>query len=76
MSPYRKAATFVLRLIGLGLLIAPLILFGLDYFASKAQHTTPSKVAMILKIASALAGLVLLIASGSIARRLTEDFDE
>jgi hypothetical protein len=76
MNPYRKAATLLVRLIALGLMLVPLILFGLDYFARKTQHTTPSTFATFLKVGSALLGVILLFASGAIARRLTRDFDE
>ena len=76
MNPYRKAATLLIRLIALGLMIVPLILFGLDYFATKAQHIAPSTLSTFLKAGSALLGFILLFASGSIARRLTQDLDE
>jgi TRAP-type C4-dicarboxylate transport system permease small subunit len=86
MSPYRKAIAFVLRLVALGFIIVPLILFGLDYFAAQtrksgnatgtAQRPASGSISKVLKIGSVIVGTALLFASGSIARRLTQDLDE
>ncbi len=76
MNPYRKAVAFVIRLIALAFILLPLIFFGLDYMATKTNHAPPPKWALLVKIGSVVFGFVLLIVSGKIARRLTEDLEE
>ncbi|MDB6028164.1 MAG: hypothetical protein JWM68_4387 [Verrucomicrobiales bacterium] len=76
MNPYRKAVASVFRLVALGFIFVPLILFGLDFFASKTKQAPAGTLSMILKGGSFLFGLILLFAAGSIARKLTRDLDE
>ena len=76
MNPYRKAATFVIRMAALGLIIVPLIALGLDFFAAKTKHAPPTKLSVILKSASVFTGFVLFFGSSIIARKLTQDLDE
>ncbi len=76
MNPYRKAMTFVIRLIALGFILLPLILFGLDFFAAKAHQAAPTGFATAIKICLVVFGVVLFFASSTIARNLTKDLDE
>ena len=78
MSPYRKAMTFVIRLVALGFIVLPLILFGLDFMATKTHQATAtsSKSAAVIKISLIVLGTCLFFASGALARQLTRDLDE
>lgn len=76
MNPYRKAAASIIRLIALGLIVVPLILVGLDFFATKAHQAEPGRLSSFVKIGLFILGFILLITSGKIARKLTEDIEE
>lgn len=76
MNPYRKVAASIIRLIALGMIVVPLILVGLDFFATKTHQAEPGKLSSFLKIGLFVLGLILLFMSGRIARKLTEDFEE
>ena len=77
MNPYRKAALLLIRLIAFGFMIFSAFQFFFYYLANKTgKKINDSTVLMVLKTLPFLIGLILLIKSYSIAKKLTEDFDE
>lgn len=75
MNPYRKAASFVLRLVAFAFILFGILPLGADYLVSR--QTKPNiTLWLFLEILSVLLGIVLLIKSGAIAKKLTEDFEE
>jgi hypothetical protein len=78
ISPYTKAALFVLRLAACGLIIASCGLYATDVFLylSPQPHPPVSRpVVLALKAMPALAGAALLGKSRAMAAYLTKDLD-
>lgn len=76
MNPYTKAASFVVRLVAFAFILFGALPLGANYFASRQHKPSGSMIWMILEILSLLVGFVLLIKSTTIAKKLTEDFEE
>ncbi len=76
MNPYRKAAAFLIQLVACAFVLFGALPLGMNYFAHR-QHKPVSGIGwLVFEVISLLVGLVLLLKSGSIARKLTEDFEE
>lgn len=76
MNPYRKGAAMLIRLVALGLVILGGLNTWLEFLRERAgKGPVRSGIVVVFGLLAA-AGLVLLVCSGSLARRLTEDFDE
>jgi hypothetical protein len=77
MNPYRRSALFLIRLIAFGLALFTVLQLGAYVFYLKTnKKPADGRLAITLKIIPGLVGLGLMIKSGAIARKLTEDFDE
>ena len=77
MSPYRRAALFVVRMVAFGFIICSLLLLGTYVIYMKAGKQPEGGFApFVLKALPGAVGIVLLFKSSAIARRITEDFDE
>jgi hypothetical protein len=76
MNPYRKGAAMLLRLVALGLVIFGGLNTWLEFLRERAGKGPPRVGFVVLFGALTVAGLVLLVGSGALAKRLTEDFDE
>lgn len=76
MNPYGKGAAMLLRLVALGLTAAGGLSTWVEFLRERAGKGPPRMANVLLFGAMALVGLVLLVASGAIARRLTRDFDD
>jgi hypothetical protein len=76
MNPYRKGAAMLLRLVALGLASVGGLNTWLEFLRERAGKGPPRFGYVILFGALTLAGLILLVGSGALAKRLTEDFDE
>lgn len=77
MSPYRKSALLLVRLVAFGCLIFSLLQLGAYVMLKQAGKPLPdSPLMMSLKLLPLLVGLVLLVKGSAIARKLTEDFEE
>ena len=77
MSPYRKGALLVVRLVAFALVLVPGLLVISDFFDSKLHHGSGSNVfSLAWKGALFIAGTMLLIKSDAIAKKLTEDLDD
>jgi hypothetical protein len=77
MNPYTKAARFLIRMVAFGFILFGVLLLS-SYVFYFAGHKKPDEgvLWMILKSLPVIFGLVLLLKSHAIARKLTEDFDE
>ena len=75
MSPYTKAARFVIRLIALGLVLSSFGLYSSDLFLLLAHRASQSSGALALKGLPFLAGLIVYWKSYPMARQLTKDLD-
>jgi hypothetical protein len=78
LSPYAKAALFVIRLAACGLIILGGMLCAQDlvlYFSPKPHPPVSRPAVLALKAAPALAGLALYAKSKAIAIHLTKDLD-
>ena len=77
MSPYRRSALFLIRLVAFGLILFTVLWVALSVFASKAgKQPEAGWHVLALKVVPGVLGLFLFAKSGAIARRLTEDFEE
>lgn len=76
LNPYAKAARFVLRLVGFGLMLISFTLLATDLFLLLAERKTGGPWSWVIKSLPFVAGLVIFWISGSLARRLTRQFDE
>lgn len=76
MNPYRKGAAMLLRLVALGLASVGGLNTWLEFLRERAGKGPPRLGYVVGFSALTLAGLVLLFCSGTLAKRLTEDFDE
>ena len=76
MNPYTKAALFLIRLVAFAFILFGGLELGAEYFAHRQNKTGSNAVWLFLEIFSLLIGLVLLFKSKSIARKLTEDFED
>jgi len=77
MNPYTKAALFLIRLVAFGFILFSLLQLStyLFYFFGE-KKPAGSALSILLKTLPLVIGLVLLLKSYKIARKLTEDFDE
>ncbi|EEF60908.1 hypothetical protein [Pedosphaera parvula] len=76
MNPYNRIALTVIRLVAAGCLLISIMNLGLYYLKSQKDRV-PMHAGRFLWLAIPLViGIVLLVKSTAIARRLTEDFDE
>lgn len=77
MSPYRKGALLVVRLVAFALVFFPALLAISDFFDSKLHHREAAGgFSIAWKASLLLVGLVLLVKSDAIARKLTQDLDD
>ncbi|MFN7140732.1 MAG: hypothetical protein ACK4UN_15455 [Limisphaerales bacterium] len=77
MSPYRRAALLLIRLVAFGLMLFSVLQVGAYFFLLRTgQSPTDGPFLLTLKVLPFLVGLYLLVKSSSIAKRLTEDFEE
>jgi hypothetical protein len=77
MNPYRKAALLLIRMVAFAFILVGLLLLSSYVFYAVGQKKPEGGIIWILlKAIPVLIGLVLLLKSGAIARKLTEDFDE
>jgi hypothetical protein len=75
LSPYAKAALFVIRLIACGLIILGFGLCAGDLYLYMSHHPISRPAVLALKAAPALAGAVLYGKARSMAIHLTKDLD-
>jgi hypothetical protein len=75
MSPYAKAALFVIRLIAFGLVILGFGLCSGDLYLHLSHRPISGPGLLALKASPALAGLALYVKSKTIALHLTKDLD-
>jgi hypothetical protein len=76
MNPYRRIALTVIRLVAAGCLLISTLNLGL-YYLKTHQARDSMQIGRCLLLAIPLViGILLLIKSTAIARRLTQDFDE
>ncbi|MBA4148251.1 MAG: hypothetical protein H0X66_09055 [Verrucomicrobia bacterium] len=76
MSPYRRAALLLIRLVAFGLMLFSILQMGAYFFLVRTGKTPDDSLVMIsLKTLPLLIGFGLLIKSSSIAKRVTEDFE-
>ena len=77
MNPYTKAALFLLRMIAFGFVLVSVLQLGsLVFYFAGPKKPVIDWVSVGLRSIPLLIGLVLLIKSYAIARKLTEHFDE
>lgn len=76
MSPYRKTALLLIRLVAFGCMLFSLLQLGAHLIALKAGKPVDSTIVITLKSLPLVVGIVLMVKSYSIAKKLTEDFDE
>jgi hypothetical protein len=75
VSPYTKAALFVIRLIAFSLVIVSLCLYSTDLFLLLSHRPTRPGGALALKGLPFVAGLIVFWKSYDLARQLTKDLD-
>ena len=76
MNPYRKGAAMLIRLVALGVAIVGALNTWLEFLRERAGKGPPRLGQIVLFGALTVAGLVLLVCSGALAKRMTEGFDE
>jgi hypothetical protein len=76
MNPYQKGAAMVLRLVALAMVILGGLNVLLEVTRERMGKGEISAGRCVLYGLLALAGFILIFASGALARRLTRDFDE
>jgi hypothetical protein len=76
MNPYQKGAAMLLRLVALAMIALGGLSVMLEFARERMRKGEVSVGGCVLHGLLALAGFVLLFASGALARRLTRDFDE
>jgi hypothetical protein len=77
MSPYTRAALFVIRMIAFGCILFTVVYFGLYFMATKVnKKPSEGPPSLVLKGMPLLVGLVLWAKSYAIAKRVTEDLDD
>ena len=77
MNPYFRGAQFVIRLTAGGLIMWSVIEIGLFVFARILHRTNAGGFwSWCVMVVPLLTGFVLLVKSRSLARKLTEDFDD
>ena len=77
MSPYRKGASLVIRMVAFALILFSAIFVASDFFDSKLRRKNDLKIfPLLLKAIPFLAGAALFIKSDALAKKLTEDFDD
>ena len=77
MNPYWRGAQFLIRLAAAGLIMWSVIEIGLRTFAKILHRAyTGGFWSWFVMVVPLLVGLVLMIKSRSLARKLTEDFDD
>jgi hypothetical protein len=76
MNPYTKAALFIIRLVAFAFVLFGALPIGADYFARRQHKPTTGTLWLFLEIFSVLLGIVLLIKSRELAKKLTEDFED
>lgn len=78
MNPYRRAALFLIRLIATGFILFTLLQAAayLAVFLKTGKKPEFTALSIFWQSLSLLIGVVLLGKSNTIAKRLTQDFDE
>lgn len=77
MSPYRRAALLLIRLVAFGFILFSILQMGAYFLMVRTDKTPEDSLVMIsLKTIPLLIGLAVLIKSSAIAKKLTEDFEE
>jgi hypothetical protein len=75
ISPYAKAALFLIRLVACGLIVLGLLLCGADFYAPYLGRPVSRPIVLALKAVPALAGVALYAMSKAIAIHLTKDLE-
>jgi hypothetical protein len=75
LSPYAKAALFVIRLIACGLIILGFGLCSSDLFLYLSHRPISQPVLLALKASPVLAGVVVLVKAKAMAVHFTKDLD-
>jgi hypothetical protein len=77
MSPYRKTALLLIRLIAFGCMLLSVLLIGANFVLVRTGSQSADGVPMlVVKSLPFVLGFILMLKGSAIARRLTEDFDE
>jgi hypothetical protein len=76
MNPYRRIALTVIRLVAAGCLLISTLNLGLYYLKTHQARDSMHVGRSLLLAIPLVIGILLLIKSTAIARRLTQDFDE
>jgi type II secretory pathway component PulF len=76
MNPFTRIVLTVIRLLGAGLLLVGGMNLGLYWFKTHHDKTNIQIWRCFYLSTPLLAGLLLLLKSSALARRLTQDFDE
>ena len=72
VNPYTKAATFVLRLAGVGMVLISFVLLAGNLMMHLTQHKVDAPALLILESLPLPLGIVVLWKSTAMARRLTD----
>jgi len=75
VSPYAKAALFVIRLIATAFIICSLCFYSTDLYLWFSRHPPQNAAMLALKAVPMLIGLALFWKSHPIAKHLTKDLD-
>jgi hypothetical protein len=75
VSPYTKAALFVIRLIAFGLIMLSLCLYSTDLYLLLAHRPPRPGAVLAVKGLPFVAGLMVYWKSHGMARQLTKDLD-
>jgi hypothetical protein len=75
VTPYAKAALFVVRLIATAFIICSLCLYSSDLYLWLSQHPPQNIGALALKAIPMGIGVALFWKSHDIAKQLTKDLD-
>jgi len=75
LSPYAKAALFVIRLVACGLIILGFGLCASDLYLYLSHRPVSRPALLALKAAPALAGVVVFAKAKAMAIHLTKDLD-
>ncbi|MBC8001470.1 MAG: hypothetical protein H7X97_02680 [Opitutaceae bacterium] len=77
MNPYARGAQFVIRLTAGGLIMWSVIEIGFYAFATILHRKYSGGFwSWFIMVVPLLTGLILMVKSRSLARKLTEDFDD